>query len=276
VNNAVQQRIALVAAMIVLAAAVITVLVDDDEEEISLAVPSPSASPVQTTTASAAASAKPSAAATKAPVATAAPVATSAPADDLSVAVPPKPGTYTYREKRGGETSEAFLEIANRGPGKQSEEQDGARADVIWSKESKLIDKVTFGTPPQGFECDFAPNIAELKFPLKIGNAWNMKGKCTAPPGITVDFTGTGRVTGKAKRTVGGVSVDTWRILTKATIRFSTAQGSFNETLDSDAYLAPAHGVAVYSIDKTSGTDPTTGERLDETSTKELVSLTPS
>jgi hypothetical protein len=273
ITGTVQQRSSLIAASIVLVVAVVAVVVNAGDDEVTVALPSPSATPTPAVTVepvTATPDATESAATT--PVG---PVATKAPAG-LGIAKQPKAGTYHFREKSDGKTSEATLAIADRGPGKQSEEQEGVRADVTWSDESKLIDKITFGAPPQGFECDFQPDLAELRFPLKIGAAWNTDGTCSAPPGISVDFSGRTRVTDLAKRTVDGTSVDAWRLVTKATIEFSTAQGSFDQSVDSDSYLAPAYGVYVYSVDKQSGTDPTTGERVNETSTKELVSLTPS
>ena len=274
-TQALQQRLALVAAVLVLAGSIATLALDDDGEEVVLSVPSPSTS----------ASIPPTVAPSTAPssvMPTGASVASIAPPSQrpsptpyLPVAKRPRPGTYRYRERTDGETADANLEVADRGTGRQSEEQDGVRADIIWSEESKLIDKITFGTPPQGFECDFAPNIAELKFPLKVGAMWNMQGKCKAAAGITVAFTGSSRVTDLTKRTVDGTVVDTWRMLTKAKITFSTPQGSFAQDVESDAYLAPHYGVYVYSTDKMSGTDPTTGEKTNETSVKELLSLNP-
>lgn len=271
--QALQQRLALVAAVLVLAGSLATLALNDDGDEVVLTVPSPSAnaSAVPSVAPSATQGAVPSVG----PAATVAPPSLRpAPTPYLPIAKRPKPGTYIYRERVGDQTAEANLEIADRGTGRQSEEQQGIRADILWSEESKLIDKIAFGVSPFNFDCDFAPNIAELKFPLKVGAVWNMLGKCSSS-GVTVTFTGSTKVTELTKRTVSGTSIDVWRMLQKVKIAFKSAEGSFEENVESDTFLAPHYGLYVYSTDKTTGTDPATGEEINETSVMELQNLSP-
>jgi hypothetical protein len=267
----VQQRTALAAATLVLFGAVAGLILDAREDPASAALASPT--PIATSSASPeprpvpGVSTPPAVARTTAPVPT---IAVSATPASGSV-TPPKAGTYTYKVNSNGESADEQMEIASRGGGRQSEEQDGVRADVAWTSTEKIVDRILFGP----LNCDWVPNLQELKFPLVAGKSWTVSGSCSTPEGLKMSFKGSSRVSGMQQRTVAGSSIQTWRLLNDFTIRASGGGESFEQHVTQDAYLSPAHGLYVYSADTSEGTDPATGEEGTTNSTSELRSLTP-
>lgn len=190
----------------------------------------------------------------------------------------PRAGTYTYKETSDGETSESTLGIVDTGPGRQEEisEQEDIRNDILWRDDAKLVEKTTFGDPPNGFECDWEPDIRELVLPLREGASWEVSATCEVATDVTFEIEADTRVLGTAVVPVGGQDVATWRLESQGTVRFTSPQGSFEQEVASDDHFAPEHGLYVRSVEKTEGDDPQTGQPTSETTTRELVSLEPS
>lgn len=208
------------------------------------------------------------------PAETEAPPAPGTPGETIK----PRAGTYTYKETSDGETSESTLGIVDTGPGRQGEisEQEDIRNDILWRDDAKLVEKTTFGDPPNGFECDWEPDIRELVLPLREGASWEVSGTCEVGTDVTFAVEADTRVVGTAVVPVGGQDVATWRLESQGTIRFTSPQGSFEQEVASDDRFAPEHGLYVRSVETTEGDDPQTGEPTSETTTRELVSLEPS
>ena len=268
----VQQRLALASATLILAASAVGFATDvgeDDEEIVSLPTPAATASvaPTPAATETAAPTATPSrtTTATRAP-ATAAPAATA----DPRIAKAPKPGRYAYTIREDGEDRQSVLEISDRGSGRQTENFDGVRTDVVWTDAGKFLESSDFG-----FTCDWEPDLRELKLPLAEGSQWTLRGKCEPAAGVTLEATGSAEVREFGRSTVAGTTVDTWHIVTELVVTGTTPDETFEQRGDSDVHFAPAYGLYVRSVDKVDGTDPATGEREKSTATRELRNLTP-
>jgi hypothetical protein len=287
------QRILIAAASALLLAGIVFVAVDNDDD-------GPTVSAIATPSATAAAGASP-VATSKAPAATAAPsqasdapAVTAAPAGASSAPsgaakpatriTPPKEGTYRYKQTSDGQTSTVTLEIEDKGSGKQSETQsDGSQgavtADVEYRPDGKYDTKSTFGEPPQGFTCDWKPDLLEARFPIAAGQTWDVKSSCTSTVGaasITITVNGKATVRGSERATVGGTPVDVWVGHFEGTINFKTPQGNFSQKVTSDDRISPKYGVTVRSTETSEGTNPQTGQEQKTKATRELVSLTPS
>lgn len=275
-SAAVQRQIALIAATVILIAAVVGMAVDAGEDDTAV-VAVPSTTPIPTDeddekTPKPKATKKP--AVTTVPTSTA-PAATAAatpnPEGPSPDATPPKVGVYTYEETTNGETEDTTLRIADAGSGRQEEETDDGTAEVQWRDEGKYILTAEFG----GFECDFEPDILEIKLPLKKGSSWSFDGKCEPFQGIVVKFKGSSKVTGTEKRTVGDTRVETWVIESKGEVSTDTPQGSFDMKITGSERFDPEHGLFVYSKGTAEGEDPSSGENVKESTTSRLKSLTP-
>ncbi len=270
---AVQQRLALAAATLVLAASAAGFATDageNDEEVVSLPTPGATASvaPTPATTATAGATpgpARTTAAATRAPVA-----ATPAATADPRIAKAPKPGRYAYTIREDGEDRESVLEVSDRGSGRQTENFDGVRTEVVWTTAGKFLESSDFG-----FTCDWEPDLRELKLPLAEGSQWTLRGDCEPAAGVTLEATGSAEVREFGRSTVGGATVDTWHIVTELVVTGTTPDEMFEQRGNSDVQFAPAYGLYVRSVAKVDGTDPATGRPEKSTATRELRNLTP-
>ncbi len=243
---------------------------DDNDAPLAVATTAPAAS---LTPAPPSAAASPTASA--APQATATPAPTSAPTGGLSQAVPPKPGSYRYRETSGGETSEQTLRITDKGAGRQTEEDGEVTSEVAWRDDGKYIVETTFTAQQGGFRCDWDPDVLEYKFPLASGATWRIKNTCTVAQGFSIEIDSTSRVTGSEKTSAAGQTVDTWIVHSEGTLTFRTPQGSSKQNLTADDRFSPAHGLSVHVSETIRGPDPATGENVNESSTRELLNLTP-
>ncbi|MEX0875758.1 MAG: hypothetical protein WD646_00805 [Actinomycetota bacterium] len=183
----------------------------------------------------------------------------------------PRAGVYTYKETGDGRFTRSSRRISDNGPGKQREGQGDIVTDVNWKATGKYIAKLTFGN----IECNFEPDILEIKLPLAAGSAWDIDGDCDIAPGVSMEFSGTSRVTGTERLSIGGTLVDTWKLRSSARITVNAGGDTSEQHITSDDHFAPAAGLYVRSTTKTTGSDPFTGEPSDSTTVEELESLTP-
>jgi hypothetical protein len=273
-TTVVQERVALAIASIVAAVAIAAAAAGvpgSDDALLTVATTAPAIVSPASTSPPAAVSAQPQTSAAVPAPATAAP----APAGGPGETVPSKPGTYRYREVSDGETTEETVRITDRGGGRQTEAETDFSNEVAWRPDGKYILESTFGQPPQGFRCDWNPDVLEYKLPLAQGTTWQAAQSCTPGQGFTIEFESTSRVTGAERIRVAGQDVDTWVIRSEGTLTFRTPQGSSTQNLTSDSRFSPKHGLSVKSTETIKGRDPSTGENVDETSTREILNLTP-
>jgi hypothetical protein len=280
VNAPLMERAALASAAVVLVLAVVSLATGGPSKSgsnsaIASATPSPSVSAP-----SAIATPVPTVAPTKAPVAaTKAPVKTAAPSGAVrpGPVKPPIPGKYLYDENDQGQTSSSSLEITDQGSGKMIENlDDGGQIDeVTWTAHAKYDDATTFGGGGGSIRCDWNPDFFQYVFPLHVGSSWTEKSSCH--PNATVAFavSGTSRVTGTKRVTVGAEQVDTWVVITDATITFGANGRSFTRKIHDEDDFAPDHGITVHEVEASSGTDPSTGQPSSDNVTRQLKNLTP-
>jgi hypothetical protein len=271
----VQERLVLAVASAIVVTAVIAAAVgvpgeNDDASPQAAATTAPAAvSPSSTTTASpSAATTAPTAATTSAPPKTAA-------SSISATAAPPKPGDYRYRVVSDGETTEETTRISDGGSGRQTERGEEVSSEVAWRGDGKFILETTFGQPPESFRCDWNPDVLEYKFPMAAGTSWSIKGSCSPGPGVTIEFDATSRVAGAERIAVAGQNVNTWVVRSEGTLTFRTPQETATQTITSDDRFSPEHGLSVRSTETTRGTDPETGENIDDRSSREILNLTP-
>jgi len=274
-TTVVQERVALAIAsaiaVVAIAAAAAGVPGSDDDAPLAVATTAPATVPSVSTSPPATVSAQPQTSAAAPAPATAAPAAAEGPGGT----VPSKPGAYRYREVSDGETTEETVRITDRGGGRQTEAETDFSSEVAWRSDGKYILESTFGQPPQGFRCDWNPDVLEYKLPLAQGTSWRAAQSCTAAQGFTIEFDSASRVTGAERVRVAGQDVDTWVIRSEGTLTFRTPQGSSTQNLTSDNHFSPEHGLSVKSTETVEGPDPSTGDDVNETSTREILNLTP-
>lgn len=285
------QRLLIALATLLLLAGVVVLVTDDDDAPTVSAIATPGATSAPT----AGVSAPPATAAPGRPTAgpaTAAPEVTQAPsggggggggqADPAPRVTAPKPGTYRYKQTESGQTSQSTLTIASQGGGKQTEtltDGDGQQTThVEYRQGGKYDTRTVFGQPPQALNCDWKPDLLEIRFPVQTGARWAVKGSCSQAFGaatIEVSIDGEVTVRGKERTRVGGTAVDVWVGHFEGTIAFETPNGQMSQKVTSDDRIAPDHGLVVRSTETTVGPDPQTGQQQNTTTTRELVSLTP-
>jgi hypothetical protein len=279
VRTSVPEGVGLAVAAIVLVVSLVVVATrspskTSSDGAMSTATPAPSVTegPSSATPASSAAHAANSAAPTRAPAAattTAAPVRAGA-------AVPPKPGRYEYTETDSSGPKTSTLDITSHGGGKQTENTDSGSAidEVEWRPDGKYELATTFSFQAGSFRCDWNPDFVQYKFPLRRGSSWKVLTSCHPNAQSTITLSGSSRVSGQQRMTVGGVTVDTWILLTDAKITFSGNGTSFSESLQDEDHFAPRYGITVREIQTTTDTDPS-GQQTHNKTTRELKSLKP-
>jgi hypothetical protein len=272
------EKYALAAASLLLAIALVAAFVgfgDSGQEKATSVLASPTASasvvvktPGPVVTSKPAASEK-AGTATPAPAASAAPLAPGQPG-------PPKAGTYHYKSTRNGESEDSEVRIVDRGGGRQTESiDDELFNETEWRKDGKFVTQSAFGQSANSFRCKWEPPFQELAFPFSAGKTWKVDSSCEARQGLTFRITGTARVTGKEQVKVAGTTLETWVIKTQGTLQFKSGAMSSDQKIDSDERFSVPHGLSVRSVEKTSGTDPQTGQTRTTTTTREIKNLTP-
>ncbi len=114
---------------------------------------------------------------------------------------------------------------------------------------------------------------------MAVGKAWTIQGSCEfsvyGQP-INLHLTGTGKVTGKERVSVGGVAVDVWDIAVNYTMTASNAGfGTFTITLNGVDRFAGSRGLVVEEDDDTSVSSPNGGTHKGHVH-EAAQSLTPS
>ena len=165
-------------------------------------------------------------------VTTAAPLpAVSGPVGDPGQPTAPTPGTYHYTYTYSGNGSEQptsgsltkkiTTTASSGGVTRQTEVDNGP--------DSRATRNVTDEWRPSGFfeirevinfngqtaTCTWSPPVEETPSGLAIGRAWTLEGSCQFTvfgQQVNLHLTGTGKVTGKERVSVGGVSVNVWDV----------------------------------------------------------------
>jgi hypothetical protein len=144
----------------------------------------------------------------------------------------------------------------------------------VWRANGKYETATTFSFPNGSFRCTWNPEFAEYEFPLRRGSSWHVQATCHPNAQSSITLSGTSRVMSQQRATVGGTPVDTWTIVTDATIRFTGNGASFTETIRDEDHFAPAYGVTVHEVATTTDTDPS-GQQSHDQTTRDLKNLKP-
>lgn len=205
-----------------------------------------------------------------------------------SVFAGPKQGEYRYRVQskltEDGETSEetydAQLVVTDVGGGRQRHrfiEQGGVSVveDLIWRADGRYLVATDDGFGSTG--CDLEPDIRTAPSPATPGTT-RFRSSCTirleGEPPETVTLSGTFRVVGNERRSVGGASVD----VVHFHVEFDDDDPSDGpDALVIDEFYAPSLGLTVEETHHASGSGEIEGETYtyDELSTRRLLSSQP-
>lgn len=269
-----QERVALAIASVIAVVAIVFAAVGvpgaDDDSELAVTTASPVATAAATTAPATGVALTP----TRVPATPAAPTQRALAAAPGST-VPPKPGAYRYRESSESGTTEETVRYADRGGGRQTESDDDAMSEIAWRDDGKFVLETTFGQPPEGFRCDWNPDVLEYKLPLATGSSWEIKASCSPGQGLTISIDARSEVVGSERIRVAGEDVDTWVVRSQGTLTFQTPQGTSTQKVTSDDRFSPKHGLSVRSSETTEGTDPMTGQNVRDSSRREILNLSP-
>ena len=194
----------------------------------------------------------------------------------VPVPKPPTAGKYEYRETDASGTHTSTLAITDTGPGRQTENTDNGQTidEVAWGSAGKFDLATTFNVGQGSLRCAWSPVFAQYAFPLKAGKAWAVRSSCHPNTATSITLSGTSRVSGRQRVSVAGTSVDTWIVLTDATITFSGNGVAFTERLHDVDHFAPDRGVTVQEVETTTDRDPS-GKQTHDTTTRVLQNVAP-
>ncbi len=205
--------------------------------------------------------------------------------------VAPRAGTYhyhvtTHSDSGGDVEDDAYdedLNVVDLGNGHQRHRSlDGGEIDhvdeVDWRADGRFVTVTRDSDTPGPSDCDWQPDLKTLAFPAAPGTTWQINSSCTItdpdfPEPQHIDFSGTARISGTGKATVGGATVDV------VTIHFDFSDPSSGDTDVSDETFAPSLGLTVEEVETTTGTDQDANGNdvpYKETDTRRLQSLQPS
>lgn len=209
---------------------------------------------------------------------------TEAPAEDLGrpgdpgPTVPPRPGTYRYRYRQGGQESISFTVVEDRGRVGEETRQVISRkggglettSDLSWRPDGAYVLKTVFALGGGSRDCDWNPDVLRSRLPLAIGVAWEARSSCTfegiGPSPLVLSYQSTGRVTAVQRVRVAGEVLAVWAI--EETEHFDFGGRTVDNTTTTLA--SPRHGVIVKSSTRTR--DSGAGEATYEL---ELLNLVP-
>lgn len=202
----------------------------------------------------------------------------------------PKLGTYRYRTTADDEQRETSVKLAKDPDqvagedryvisigdnGKEQTAHTARRRDGIY------VRKMSLPSPSGGnIDCDWEPDLLEMKFPLAAGATWRGESTCNTTINgekATFHIVQTTKVVGAQRGKVGGQEIDVWGLESTSKMTIDTVQQgrSFHFVYDSTgtSQYSPKHGLTVRSDDHStfSGFG---GEQKTRT-TRELLSLNP-
>ncbi|HUQ40340.1 MAG TPA: hypothetical protein VM030_09305 [Acidimicrobiales bacterium] len=204
--------------------------------------------------------------------------------------VSPKLGTYRYRTTSGDETKETTVKIAKDPEQAAGEDRfvvrvgEGGREQSVYTarrSDGIYVRKMTFPSPSGGsVDCDWEPDLLEMKFPLKAGAAWRAESTCNTTfngEKATFHMVENTKVVGPQRAKIGGQEIDVWGMESTSTMTVDTTyQGRpfhlVYDTKGTSQYSA-RHGVNVKS-DTQNTISGFGGEQKSQTQ-RELLSLTP-
>lgn len=214
---------------------------------------------------------------------------TTGPANAGGVAAP-RPGTYhyhvaTHSDSGGDVEDDAYAEdlnVVDLGNGRQRHRSlDDGEIDhvdeVVWRADGRFVAVTRESDTPGSTDCDWEPDLKTLVFPATPGTTWDIKSSCTiADPDIPepqhIDFTGTARITGTDKSTVGTTTVDVVKI------HFDFSDPDSGDTELVDETFAPSLGLTIEEVDTSTGTDVDDNGNdvpYKETDTRRIQNLQP-
>lgn len=231
------------------------------------------------------ASAAPSAAPVAAnPEVAVAPLATRAPsavaAAPVAAACPswtkvPSPGRYVYSvvTKATGEPDENDEEtrrIFDNGGTACARRQVIDDADVTWTQEGLVL--------VRSEECDWQPDILDLKAPLAAGATWSADSTCShTEEGETLSIRHAEQVKVlefRPKAVVRAGTTAAWVLQRTITVTFSGFGESHSTTSVDTELFSPEHGLVIAYDSTTKGTDPEDGDYVISMH-RELTSFSP-
>ena len=209
-------------------------------------------------------------------------------------AKPPKPGRYRYRftlrESERGQQSEQTLEMVMSVTAVSTSDSEtrltytiiaaGAsplKYEVLWTS-SEMLHLRWYSDGDNGFNCDWDPDLLQLKLPFDRSSEWNLRTLCDGTAGgrrQRIDNEEVGKVTDAVRTLVGGTAIEGWRLERNSKLT-STSDGDPETQIHTKTEVfSPAHGLIVKSIARVTGTSPG-GSPTEREEITELLSLDPS
>lgn len=195
--------------------------------------------------------------------------------------VPPRAGRYLYKATTNGESRETSTSITDRGTAggetRQLVSMRGSGIDVdsevAWRKDGVHVLSSEFQFGQNRGQCDWQPDMLQLKLPLSVGTTWESTGTCNAtgfgPTPVPIKRTITGRVVELRRIRIAGQVVDVWAIDGTEHIEFA---GNVIDAAGTTLF-SPKHGLAVSSKGTGSGSGP--GGSGSGEATTEIQNLDP-
>jgi hypothetical protein len=183
--------------------------------------------------------------------------------------VVPRAGTYRNHVKDDTTTGSQHeadeydedLNIVDLGGGRQRHRtlEDGEVYnvdEVLWRADGRFVAVSMDDDTPSSGDCNWEPDLRTLALPAKPGMTWAFKSSCTVvdeedPEPYSFTLSGTGRVIGNDRTTVGGAAVD----VVKIHFDFIDETAGPGETFTVDELYAPSLALTVEEMQKTTGTD---------------------
>jgi hypothetical protein len=155
-------------------------------------------------------------------------------------------------------------------------DEGGGEREEVWQAGGMMVLSESLETRGQKFQCDWEPDILELKLPLKVGQEWNTDSSCTMQgQGVTAQRHRTAkvRVTEIGSSQVAGQTVEVYVINETMTETFGFGTSSSTIETETTTQFASKLGLGVRVSQKGKSTFGT--RTFEATSDYELLNLRP-
>ena len=205
----------------------------------------------------------------------------------------PKPGRYRYRftlRENEGQQSEQTLEVVMSVTAVSASASEtrlvytiiaaGAsplKYEVVWNS-SEMLHLRWYSDGDSEFNCDWEPDLLQLKLPFERSSQWNLRTSCDGTAGgrpQKIENEEGVKVTDAVRTRVGSTAIDGWRLERNSKLT-STGDGDPETQIHTKVEVfSPVHGLIVKSIARVTGTSPG-GSPTEREEITELLSLDPS
>jgi hypothetical protein len=176
----------------------------------------------------------------------------------------PAPGVYRYESSEGDERSSTVLRIRSVADGPEGHEfseslqefGDTTNTRVIWEPNGKWTKSTESVTARGEQHCDWSPEVATYRFPLKRGSHWTFRGNCPLMIGTGRAFlfaiAGEAKVVGAVEARFGSKAFPAWVIESRSKVTLDTPDGRMETRIDAVDRFVPSLGLSVASAQKRS------------------------